>query len=170
MLRAIVVGCAVLAGTVLPVGTAWAGGIVDVLAPAFRNGCTNHYQRATARAAATTAPGTAGGNALGIPVTTPFNHCGGADASNGADQIYGAARTELTSLQGAFNAPCTALPAKVDAQSVLALVNLGVQDVPVLGNLQNQQCTGGAGAGQPEPLSHLLDQIPVLSSNGHTTG
>ncbi|KXN71140.1 hypothetical protein CONCODRAFT_6161 [Conidiobolus coronatus NRRL 28638] len=37
--------------------------------------------------------------------------------------------------------PCIALPAKASVQSVLALVNVGVQDIPILSNPQNQQCT-----------------------------
>lgn len=40
-----------------------------------------------------------------------------------------------------LNMPCIALPAKINAQSLVALVNVGVQDINVLSNPQNQQCT-----------------------------
>jgi hypothetical protein len=39
-----------------------------------------------------------------------------------------------------LNKPCIALPAKANVQSVLALVNVGIQDIPVLSNPLNQQC------------------------------
>ncbi|MDZ8226301.1 hypothetical protein [Nostoc sp. ChiVER01] len=37
--------------------------------------------------------------------------------------------------------PCIGLSVKANVQSVIALVNVGVQDIPVLSNPQNQQCT-----------------------------
>ncbi|MDZ8263020.1 rodlin [Nostoc sp. ChiQUE01b] len=70
-------------------------------------------------------------------------------------------------IQGSLNQPCIALPAKANVQSVLALVNVGVQDIPVLSSPQNQQCTeNSTQAKGDEPLSHILDNIPVLSGNG----
>ncbi|MER5822467.1 rodlin, partial [Streptomyces mirabilis] len=42
-----------------------------------------------------------------------------------------------------------------------------VQDVPVLSSPQNQQCVeNSTQAKGDEPLSHVLDRIPVLSGNG----
>ncbi|MFB6548266.1 rodlin, partial [Streptomyces virginiae] len=42
----------------------------------------------------------------------------------------------------------------------------GVQDINVLSNPQNQQCTeNSTQAKGDEPLSHILDNIPVLSGN-----
>ncbi|MFF5474850.1 chaplin family protein [Streptomyces achromogenes] len=69
----------VLGPAALLPGTARAGGIVDILAPAFGNGCTNHYQPSTSRSTATKPPGTVSGNGVGVPVTGPLNQCGGAD-------------------------------------------------------------------------------------------
>ncbi|MFD9825627.1 RdlA protein, partial [Streptomyces violascens] len=42
-----------------------------------------------------------------------------------------------------------------------------LQDVPVLSAPQNQQCTeNSAQVKGDEPLSHILDEIPVRSGNG----
>ncbi|KJK52776.1 rodlin, partial [Streptomyces sp. NRRL F-4428] len=66
---------------------------------------------------------------------------------NNSAQIYGNQATygnmspQMALIQGSFNKPCIALPAKANVQSVLALVNVGVQDIPVLSSPQNQQCT-----------------------------
>ncbi|MFE2284416.1 rodlin [Streptomyces sp. NPDC059443] len=92
---------------------------------------------------------------------------------NGASQIYGNQATygnmspQMALIQGSLNKPCIALPAKANVQSVLALVNVGVQDIPVLSSPQNQQCTeNSTQAKGDEALSHILDNIPVLSGNG----
>ncbi|MFD3695696.1 rodlin [Streptomyces sp. NPDC058646] len=91
---------------------------------------------------------------------------------NGAAQIYGNQSTygnmspQMALIQGSFNKPCIALPAKANVQSVLALVNVGVQDIPVLSSPQNQQCTeNSTQAKGDEALSHILSNIPILSGN-----
>ncbi|MBT2452654.1 RdlA protein [Streptomyces sp. ISL-43] len=91
---------------------------------------------------------------------------------NGASQIYGNQATygnmspQMALIQGSFNKPCIALPAKANVQSILALVNVGVQDIPVLSSPQNQQCTeNSTQAKGDEALSHILSNIPVLSGN-----
>ncbi len=91
---------------------------------------------------------------------------------NNAAQIYGNQATygnmspQMALIQGSFNKPCIALPAKANVQSVLALVNVGVQDIPVLSSPQNQQCTeNSTQAKGDEALSHILSNIPVLSGN-----
>ncbi|WKD34239.1 rodlin [Streptomyces xanthophaeus] len=91
---------------------------------------------------------------------------------NGAAQIYGNQATygnmspQMALIQGSFNKPCIALPAKANVQSVLALINVGVQDIPVLSSPQNQQCTeNSTQAKGDEALSHILDNIPILSGN-----
>ncbi|MFJ3878444.1 rodlin [Streptomyces sp. NPDC090077] len=92
---------------------------------------------------------------------------------NGAQQIYGNQKTtgdmspQLGLVQGSLNKPCIGLPAKVNAQSLIAALNIGVQDINVLSNPQNQQCTeNSTQAKGDEPLSHILSNIPVLSGNG----
>ncbi|MFH8606672.1 rodlin [Streptomyces sp. NPDC018029] len=69
-------------------------------------------------------------------------------------------------LEGSLNKSCLNLPSKIDAQSILSLVNVGVQDVNVLSNPQNQQCIEKASEAKgDEALSHILSNIPVLSGN-----
>ena len=93
---------------------------------------------------------------------------------NGAEQSYGNAKTmgemspQLSLAQGALNKLCVGLPAKVNVGSVVGVVPVTVlQDVPVLSAPQNQQCTeNSTQAKGDEPLSHILDNIPVLSGNG----
>ncbi|THA50326.1 rodlin [Streptomyces sp. A1136] len=113
--------------------------------------------------AAVAAPAMAIGNDNGINTVN----------GNGASQIYGNQKTEgamspqLSLVQGTLNKPCIGLPAKVNAQSLVAIIaNIGVQDINVLSNPQNQQCTeNSTQAKGDESLSHILDNIPVLSGN-----
>ncbi|MFD7256459.1 rodlin [Streptomyces sp. NPDC059874] len=112
--------------------------------------------------AAVAAPAMAIGNDNGINTVN----------GNNSAQIYGNQKThgdlspQLGLVQGTLNKPCIGLPAKVNAQSLLALVNVGVQDINVLSNPQNQQCTeNSTQAKGDESLSHILDNIPVLSGN-----
>ncbi|MEU9943725.1 rodlin, partial [Streptomyces lavendulae] len=85
---------------------------------------------------------------------------------NGAAQIYGNQETkgaqspQLSAIQGSLNKLCVGLPAKVNAQSVLAALNIGVQDINVLSNPQNQQCAeNSTQAKGDESLSHIVDNI-----------
>ncbi|MEU6440306.1 rodlin [Streptomyces sp. NPDC047046] len=98
-------------------------------------------------------------------------------SGNGAQQAYGNQATygnmspQLALVQGSLNKPCIGLPAKVNAGSLVGLVPIAVQDVNVLSSPQNQQCTeNSTQAKGDEPLSHILDDIPVLSGNGAANG
>ena len=91
---------------------------------------------------------------------------------NGASQMYGNIRTggynspSFALIQGSFNKPCIALPAKVNAGSLIGAVPISIQDLNVLTSPQNQQCTENSTQSQGDgPLSHILDNIPVLSGN-----
>ncbi|KJY44330.1 RdlA protein, partial [Streptomyces sp. NRRL S-444] len=86
---------------------------------------------------------------------------------NGASQIYGNQATygtmspQMALIQGSFNKPCIALPAKANVQSLIGAVPIGLQDINVLSNPQNQQCTeNSTQAKGDEALSHILDNIP----------
>lgn len=70
-------------------------------------------------------------------------------------------------IQGSLNKPCIGLPAKANLASLVGIVPVSVlQDVPILSDAQNQQCTeNSTQAKGDEPLSHILDNIPVLSGN-----
>ncbi|MEU9232122.1 rodlin [Streptomyces subrutilus] len=112
--------------------------------------------------AAAAAPAMAIGNDNGVNTVN----------GNGASQVYGNQKThgdqspQLGLVQGTLNKPCVGLPVKVNAQSLVALVNVGVQDINVLSNPMNQQCTeNSTQAKGDESLSHILDNIPILSGN-----
>ncbi|MET8720998.1 MULTISPECIES: rodlin [Streptomyces] len=91
----------------------------------------------------------------------------GATSSFGNSATAGSMSPQLSLVEGSLNKPCIGLPAKIDAQSLVALVNVGVQDIPVLSSPQTQQCTeNSTEAKGDEPLSHILDDISALSGNG----
>ncbi len=100
------------------------------------------------------------------------------DVANGnaAKTGYGNTRTggvespQMSLIQGTLNKPCLGI-GKLGVQSVLALINVGVQDVPVLSSQQQQQCTDNSTINDgDDPLSHILSEIPVLSGNGSGNG
>ncbi|MFD9366300.1 rodlin [Streptomyces sp. NPDC060020] len=123
--------------------------------------------------AAVTASIVGAGAALAAPAMAIGNDQGVTTVNgNGAQQIYGNQKThgdlspQLSVVQGTLNKPCIGLPAKLNLQNVLAAGQLGLQDIPILSNPQNQQCTeNSTQAKGDEPLSHILDNIPVLSGN-----
>ncbi|WP_327178792.1 rodlin [Streptomyces sp. NBC_01335] len=92
---------------------------------------------------------------------------------NGATQSYGNAETrgdwspQFGLVQGSLNKPCVGLPLKANLGSLIGLVPISVQDINVLSSPQNQQCTeNSTQAKGDEALSHILDDIPILSGNG----
>ncbi|MGW1814810.1 rodlin [Streptomyces sp. NPDC002125] len=93
---------------------------------------------------------------------------------NGAEQEFGNSETrgdqspQLSLVQGSLNKPCVALPVKANAGALVGLLAaVAVQDINVLSNPQNQQCTDNSTQAKgDEPLSHILSDIPVLSGNG----
>ncbi|GHF44089.1 hypothetical protein GCM10010218_26760 [Streptomyces mashuensis] len=92
--------------------------------------------------------------------------------ANGATQMYGNTWTggymspQMGLINGSLNKPCIAI-GKLGAQSLLALLNVGIQDVPILSSQQQQQCTENSTINDgDDPLSHILDEIPILSGNG----
>ncbi|GHC75999.1 hypothetical protein GCM10010349_55620 [Streptomyces flavofungini] len=94
-------------------------------------------------------------------------------SGNGAEQTFGNSAThgnmspQMSLVQGSLNKPCIGLPAKVNAGSIVGLVPVAVQDINVLSAPQNQQCTeNSTQAKGDEPLSHILNDIPLLSGNG----
>ncbi|MEV1006821.1 rodlin [Streptomyces sp. NPDC049881] len=117
-------------------------------------------------------------SALGVAgaVATPAMAIGG-DANgpqtvngNGAGQAYGNTTTggymspNISLVNGSLNKPCIAVP-QIEAQSLVALVNVGVQDL--LNNKAFQNCSDNSTQVQGDaPLSHLLSDLSVLSENG----
>ncbi|MFD8809901.1 rodlin [Streptomyces sp. NPDC059597] len=108
-------------------------------------------------------PALAIGNDTG---TTSFSG-NGASQAFGNSATYGNMSPQMALIQGSLNKPCIGLPAKVNAQSLIGLLNVGVQDIPILSSPQNQQCVeNSTQAKGDEPLSHILDDISALSGNG----
>ncbi|WP_030693243.1 rodlin [Streptomyces globisporus] len=112
--------------------------------------------------------------AVASPALATANDGGTTSLSgNGAHQEFGNSTThgnmspQFALVQGSLNKPCVGLPAKVNAGSIVGLIPIAVQDINVLSSPQNQQCTeNSTQAKGDEALSHILDDIPVLSGNG----
>ncbi|UKY51842.1 rodlin [Streptomyces inhibens] len=85
---------------------------------------------------------------------------------NGYKSIYGNSTTrgnlstQLGLVQGSLNDLCLGLP-KINVLAIVA------QDINVLSSPQNQQCVENSSQAKgDEALSHILDDIAVLSGNG----
>ncbi|MFF2805587.1 rodlin [Streptomyces sp. NPDC058000] len=92
---------------------------------------------------------------------------------NGAKSVYGNSKThgkrstQLGLLQGSLNDLCVGLPTKANIGSLLGGIPITVQDINVLSSPQNQQCAkNSTQAKGDEALSHIVDDIPILSGNG----
>ncbi|MFG2397469.1 rodlin [Streptomyces lydicus] len=92
---------------------------------------------------------------------------------NGATQFYGNSTTygymspQIGLIQGSLNKPCIGLPTKANLGSLIGLIPITVQDINVLSSPQTQQCVeNSTQAKGDEALSHILDNIPILSGNG----
>ncbi|MFC5719643.1 rodlin [Streptomyces gamaensis] len=92
--------------------------------------------------------------------------------ANGASQMYGNTWTggymspQMGLINGSLNKPCIAV-GKLGAQSLIGLLNIGLQDIPILSSQQQQNCTENSVINDgDDPLSHILDNIPILSDNG----
>ncbi|MFC9675324.1 MULTISPECIES: rodlin [unclassified Streptomyces] len=105
--------------------------------------------------------------ALGDDTGTTSNSGENAQQTFGNSSTTGAMSPQLGLVQGSLNKPCVGLPAKANVGSLVGLVPIAVQDIPVLSAPQNQQCVeNSTQAKGDEPLSHILNDIPVLAANG----
>ncbi|MFF0728127.1 rodlin [Streptomyces sp. NPDC004134] len=118
-----------------------------------------------------------GASALAAPQALAVDDSGDGPYANGngSTQAYGNTETggymspNMSLVNGSLNKPCIALPqtAKNAKQlvNVINLANVGVDEV--LSQEQNQTCAENSSADQGDaPLSHLLDDFPILSGNG----
>ncbi|MET9252385.1 rodlin [Streptomyces sp. NPDC003717] len=88
---------------------------------------------------------------------------------NGAAQYFGNSATsgnmspQMALIQGSFNKPCIAV-----SDVPLSIVNVvSLQDIPILSDDLNQQCTeNSTQAKRDGALAHLLEDVSVLSANG----
>ncbi|MFJ3176649.1 hypothetical protein ACIPJK_38800 [Streptomyces roseus] len=78
-LTSIALTAAAFTGVVATAGPAAAGGIGDLLSPAFGTDCANRDTGAIATAVTAAGTGMASRSVLGVPVGSPLNQCGGAD-------------------------------------------------------------------------------------------
>ncbi|MET7452413.1 rodlin [Streptomyces sp. NPDC005574] len=110
--------------------------------------------------------------AIGDDANTTSASGNGAQSAFGNQVTKGDMSPQATLVQGSLNKLCVGLPAKADAQSLVAVIaNVGVQDIPVLSAPQTQQCAeNSTQAKGDEPLSHVLDDISALSGNGAANG
>lgn len=98
-------------------------------------------------------------------------------SGNGAKEAFGNASTKGDEslqgalVQGSLNKLCLGVPVKANLGSLVGVVPVTVQDIDVLSNPQNQQCADNSTQTKgDEDLSHLVDQVPVLSANGAANG
>ncbi|MFC5722970.1 rodlin [Streptomyces gamaensis] len=120
---------------------------------------------ATAALTASTV-GTLAAPALAVGNDTDVANANGAKTAYGDTITGGHESPQMTAVQGSLNKLCVGI-GKVGLQSVLALINVGLQDIPILTSQQQQECTDNSTiADGDDPLSHLIDDIPVVSENG----
>ncbi|KIF78836.1 RdlA protein [Streptomyces sp. 150FB] len=126
-------------------------------------------------AGAAVAASVVGVSAMAAPTALAVGNDSGTTSlsGNGAEQAFGNASTsgkmspQAELIQGSLNKLCLGVPVKANAGSLIGLINVAVQDVQVLSSPQNQQCAeNSTQAKGDEPLSHILEDIPVLSANG----
>ncbi|GHC34276.1 rodlin [Streptomyces cinnamoneus] len=92
--------------------------------------------------------------------------------ANGAKTGYGNTKTggvespQMSLIQGTLNKPCLGI-GKINLQGLVGAVPINLQDIPILSSQQQQQCTDNSVINDgDDPLSHLLDEIPIISGNG----
>ncbi len=105
-------------------------------------------------------PAAAAGDGRGVA------NANGAVTNSGATLTGGRMSPQMTAVQDTLNDLCIGV-GKLGVQSLLLLINVGVQDLPVLTSQEQQQCTRGSVTGNGNnPLSHLAERISLLDHNG----
>ncbi|MFF4405282.1 rodlin [Streptomyces sp. NPDC001262] len=117
-----------------------------------------------------TAVGTMAGPAMAVGNDTDVANANGAKTGYGNTSTGGKESPQMSLIQGTLNKLCIGL-GKAEVQSLIGLINVGVQDVPILTSQQQQQCTDNSTINDgDDALSHLVDEIPILSGNGSANG
>ena len=123
-------------------------------------------------ATAAVAASAVGASAAAAPQALALGNDSGPTAAsgNGAWQSYGNSATygnmspQIALIQGSFNKPCIAvndIPVGVGA-----LIGVNVQDLPILSDHMQQQCTeNSTNAKRDGALAHLLEDVSILSEN-----
>ncbi len=116
------------------------------------------------------AVGTIAGPAVAAGNDDGLNNGNAAESAYGNTHTGGKESPQMSLIQGTLNKPCLGI-GKLGIQSIVALVNVGVQDIPILTSQQQQQCTDNSSIKDgDDPISHILDEIPILSGNGSANG
>ncbi|MFF3753003.1 rodlin [Streptomyces sp. NPDC002018] len=109
--------------------------------------------------------------AIGDDTGTTSASGNGAEQAFGNSSTYGNQSPQLELVQGSLNKLCVGAPVKANAGTLTGTTPISIQDLNVLSSPQNQQCAeNSTQAKGDEPLSHILDDIPVLSGNGAGNG
>ncbi|MER7574373.1 rodlin RdlA [Streptomyces sp. NPDC126514] len=89
----------------------------------------------------------------------------GASSSFGNSATKGDMSPQLSLVDGTLNKPCAALE-----DINVAVINIvPIQDVPILSDDLSQQCTDNSTqAKRDAALSHILEDLSVLSANGQS--
>jgi hypothetical protein len=123
-------------------------------------------------ATAAVAASALGASAAAAPQALAIGNDSGPTAANGngAWQSYGNSATygnmspQIALIQGSFNKPCIAvndIPIGVGA-----LIGVNVQDLPILSDHMQQQCTeNSSNVKRDGALAHLLEDVSILSQN-----
>ncbi|MFF7725141.1 rodlin [Streptomyces sp. NPDC008001] len=120
----------------------------------------------TTAAVTVTAVGTITGPAMAIGDDQDVANGNAAHTGYGNTKTGGKESPQMSLIQGTLNKPCIGI-GKIGLQSLIALLNIGIQDVPILTSQQQQQCTDNSTISDgDDPLSHILDEIPIISGNG----
>ncbi|WP_329134391.1 rodlin [Streptomyces sp. NBC_00670] len=91
----------------------------------------------------------------------------GAVSSFGNSATKGDMSPQLSLIEGTLNKPCVGL----DDLNVPIVNLVPVQDINVLGDELDQQCTDNSTQAKRDgALSHVLEDLSVLSANGETEG
>ncbi|MGW8379616.1 rodlin [Streptomyces sp. ODS28] len=130
--------------------------------------------------ATTVAVAAVGASAVAAPHAMADDDLGSADSANGTSnngngsmQQYGNQSThgnmspQMAIIQGSLNKPCLDLLHDTEIQNIVGLVNVGLQDIPILSQKQQQVCTENSTQAEGDaPLSHLLEDVPIVGENG----
>ncbi|MEV4439179.1 rodlin [Streptomyces sp. NPDC049577] len=113
-------------------------------------------------ALAVTSVGTLAGPAMAIGDDQDTANANGAKTGYGNTRTGGKESPQMSLIQGTLNKPCIALQ---------DIAILAIQDIPILSSNQEMQCNDNSTISDgDDPLSHILDDIPIISGNGSANG
>ncbi|GGX97413.1 rodlin [Streptomyces hiroshimensis] len=120
----------------------------------------------TTAAMTATAVGTIAGPAMAIGNDQDVANGNASHTGYGNTKTGGKESPQMSLIQGTLNKPCLGI-GKIGLQGLVGAVPINVQDVPILSSQQQQQCTDNSTISDgDDPLSHILDEIPIISGNG----